>query len=131
MRKGPEYEIWVKEFADNPCRLAQGVGTRIPKGKHKIFFIPRGKVSKFKTVIYGRIVIEIRSPKTETYHICLMVGGDRLEFDGVIATQYAGLVTIKMLFNSTVSTPGVRFCIFDIKDFFYGSPVINCEYRGI
>ena len=59
------------------------------------------------------------------------MGGDRLEFDGVTATQCAGLVTTKMLFKITVSTPGDRFCTFDIKDFYYGILMSACEYMGI
>ena len=36
-----------------------------------------------------------------------------------------------MLFNSTVSTPGDRFCTFYIEDFYCGSPMRNCEYMSI
>ena len=57
--------------------------------------------------------------------------GKGLEFDGVIETKWTGLITTKMLFNSTVSTSGARFCTFDIKYFYYDSPISNCEYTGI
>ena len=60
-----------------------------------------------------------------------MEGGDRLEFDIVTETQYAVLVTTKMLFNSIVSTPGGRFCTFYIKDLCYGSPMSDCEFMWI
>ena len=60
-----------------------------------------------------------------------MVGGYRLDFDGVTATQCGVLLTTKTLFNSTVSTPGVRFCTFDIKYFYYGRSMSNCEYMRI
>ena len=60
-----------------------------------------------------------------------MVGGYRLDFDGVTATQCGVLLTTKTLFNSTVSTPGARFFTFDIKDFYYGSTMIDCEYMRI
>ena len=60
-----------------------------------------------------------------------MVGGYRFNFDGVTATQCAVLVTNKILFNSTVYTPGDRFCIFDIKYFYYGRPMSDCEYISI
>ena len=56
------------------------------------------------------------------------MGGNSLGLYVVTATQFAGLVTNKILFNSTVSTPGDRFCTFDIKDFYYVSLVSNCEY---
>ena len=57
--------------------------------------------------------------------------GDSPDFDGVIATQCAGLVTTKMLFNITVSTPGDRFCTFEIKYFYYGRPMRDYGYRKI
>ena len=59
------------------------------------------------------------------------MGVDRLEFDGFTATQCAGLVTTKILFNSTVSTPGARFCTFYIKDFYYVSLMRNCEFMRV
>ena len=46
-------------------------------------------------------------------------------------TQCAGLVTTKMLFNSTVSKPEARFCTFDIKDFYYRSRMSDCAYMRI
>ena len=101
------------------------------KGNNKIFFISRGKSPKVKKVTYGGIVAEIRPQKIENQCICLTVRGDRLDFDRVTETQCAGLVTTKMLFNSTVSTLGAKFCIFDIKDFYYGRPMSNCEYTRI
>ena len=103
----------------------------MPKGNNINFFNPRVKYPKGKTVTYGRIVAEFRPHKTEKHRVHLTVGGDRLEFNGATATQCAGLVTTKILFNSTVSTPGARFFIFDIKDFYYGRPMINCDYMRI
>ena len=86
LRQGPEPEIWIKAFANDLRRLSQVVGARMPKWNNMIFFFPRVKVSKFKTVTYGRIVAEIGPHKTETHRVCLMVEGYRLEFNGVTAT---------------------------------------------
>ena len=58
---------------------------------------------------YVRIVTEIRPHKAETHRVCLTVEGDRLEFYGVVSTQYAGLVNTKIMFNRTVSIPGDHF----------------------
>ena len=103
----------------------------MPKGNNTIFFIPRGKFPKGKTVTYGRIVAEIKPHKTENHCVCITMVGDILDFGGVTATQCAGLVTTKMLFNITVSTPGDRFCTFDIRYFYYGSPMRDYGYRKI
>ena len=63
MQGGTDEEIWIKEFTNDLGRLAQGLVTRMPKGKNTIFFIPRGKVPNDKTVTYGCIVVEIRPQK--------------------------------------------------------------------
>ena len=103
----------------------------MPKGNNSISLISRSKVPKFKTVTYGHIFTEIRPHKSETYRVCLTVRRYRLEIDGVKTMKYAGLVTTKMLLNSTVSTPGSRLCTFYIKEFYYGKPMIDCEYMRI
>ena len=92
----------------------------MPKGNNTIFFIPRGKLPSSKMVTYGRIVKKIRPYKVETHCFRLEVGGERLEFDGMTATKCAGLLTTKIVFNDTLSTPGARFFKFYIKDLYYG-----------
>ena len=104
---------------------------RIPKGNNAIFFIPIDKVVNGKTIAYGCIVEEIRPHKSENRPVWLSVGRYRLDFDGVTATQCTGLETTKMLFNSTVSTPGARFGTFDIKDFYYGIPMEEYDYMQV
>ena len=75
MRQVPESEVWINEFTNNLSRIAQGVGTRMPKGNNTIFFIPIEKVPKGKTVTYRRIFSEIMPHKTEIHRVCL--GGRR------------------------------------------------------
>ena len=83
--------------------------------------LPEVKSTIGKTVTYGRIVAEIRPHKAETHRVLFTVGGYRMKFDGVTETLCTGLVTTKIMFNSTVSTPGDHFCTFDIKDLYYGT----------
>jgi hypothetical protein len=58
-------------------------------------------------------------------------GGDRLDFPGPTSTQTTSLTTIKILLNSTISTVGARFSAFDIKNFYYGTPMSRYEYMKI
>jgi hypothetical protein len=55
--------------------------------------------------------------------VCNCAGGDGLDFLGPTATQTASLVTTKLLLNSTISTPDARFSAFNIKNFYYGTPM--------
>jgi hypothetical protein len=47
----------------------------------------------------------------------LKIGGDHIEYPGDKSTRTAVLTTAKMLFNSTISTPGARFLVIDINNF--------------
>ena len=40
LSRGPNAPIWVTALANDLGRLAQGVGTRMPKGNNTIYFIP-------------------------------------------------------------------------------------------
>ena len=61
----------------------------------------------------------------------LTVGGGKLEYDGTTKTQFSSLINLKLLLNSTISTPGARFGCFDVKNFYYGSPMTEYEYMRI
>ena len=43
-------------------------------------------------------------------------------------TPTANLLTIKLLLNSVISTPGARFMTTDIKDFYFNTPLERPEY---
>ena len=46
------------------------------------------------------------------------VGGNRINYPGAVATPTADLLVAKILFNSTISTPGARFMTLDISNFY-------------
>ena len=80
---------------------------------------------------YGKKEVSIRPHKAEKFRVRLTVGGDKLVFDGEMATQCAGLVTTKILFNSVISTPGAKFSVINIKNMYYGTPMSTYEYMRI
>jgi hypothetical protein len=59
------------------------------------------------------------------------VGGDKLDFPGLTATQCASLTTTKCHFNSTVSTPNAKFMVLHVKNFYYGTPMERYEYMKL
>ena len=89
LRTGPDKTTWIKAFANDLGRLAQGVGTRMPKGTNTIVFIPRHAVPHGRDVTYGRLVASIRPTKDETHRVRTTVGGDRLSFSGPTSSQYS------------------------------------------
>ena len=56
-------DIWMKSFANELCRLAQGI--RDIPGTNTIDFIPFAEVPKGETVTYDRIVCTFRPQKDE------------------------------------------------------------------
>ena len=85
-------------------------------------------VQKCKDITYGRIVVDIRPEKAETYRTRLMAGGDRIDYTGLVSTPMAELPLIKILLNSTISTVNAKFMTIDISNFYLGTPMPQKQY---
>ena len=121
---------WGRGMGNELGRLAQGVGTRM-KGTDTIFFIPKSQVPAGRKATYANAVCDHRPLKEEEYRVRVTVGGDRLEYPHDPAAPAASLLESKMIFNSTISTPGARFFSADIKDYFLNNPMEHYEYMRI
>ena len=120
---------WNTSYANKLGRLSQGI--RSIKGTNCIFFIPHTKVPKGKTVTYGRLVVDYRPTKSDPNRTRLTVGGNVLVFDGDLYTETTDIISVKMLLNSVLSTPGAKFLTLDIKNFYLGTPMDVYEYMKI
>lgn len=85
-----------------------------------MFFVDKAEVPKdrFKDVMFGRIVCNYREGKEDPYRSRLTVTGNRIICPHDVRTPIADLLTVKLLFNSVISTEGARFMTMDIKNFF-------------
>ena len=61
----------------------------------------------------------------------LTVGGYRINFEGDCSNPTANLLTVKLILNSIVSTPGAKFLGLDLKDFYLNTPMDRPKYLGI
>ena len=120
-------EIWYTSFSNEFGRLANGVGDRI-KGTNTIKFILKSMVPPGRKVTYRRIVVDYRPLKTEPHRTRLTVGGDKIDYPGVVRTDTTDIITAKLLLNSVLSTPRARCCILDIKDFYLNNISPRCEF---
>jgi hypothetical protein len=103
-------------------------------GTDSIFFIPKDKVvqARAKDVTYGLITCLIRPEKTnEPNRTQLVAGGDRVHYPFNAGTPTANLLTIKLLINSMISTPGARFFTMDSKNFYLCNPMTRYEYMQL
>ena len=100
----------------------------MPTRTNEIFLVQKSKVPKNKKATYGLIIDSIQPNKEQLYHVSLIIGGNRMDFHGIIATQYASLMTTKMLLNGTIYTPGYYFMTLDTKDCYYGNLLSKYNY---
>jgi hypothetical protein len=57
-----------------------------------------------------------------------MVGGHKINYPFKVATPTADLLTVKLLFNSVISTEGAKFVSVDIKNFYLCTPLERYDY---
>jgi len=69
--------------------------------------------------------------KVETHRIRFTVGGNRIDYKGKVSTPTANLETLKILLNSTVSTPNTKMLTSCIENFYPGTPTDRYEYMRI
>ena len=99
------------------------------KGTDTIFFIEKAYIptNQWKDVTYGLIVVSYRPEKSDPNHTRLTVWGGRFNCPGDCRTPTTDLLTVKLLLNSTISTPGARFVTIDIKYFYLMTPMARYE----
>ncbi len=56
------------------------------------------------------------------------MGGNLINHTGNCGAPTADLLTVKLLFNSIISTPYAKFMCIDIKDFYLCTPMLRYEY---
>ena len=128
--KGGDKYTWKTSFANNLGRLTQGVGNQI-EGTNIINFRQKSVVPRNKKVTYGRLVCDIKEQKTETCWTRITVGGNLLDFPGLLSTPMATITTSKCLFNSVISTPGAKCLIADVKNFYLNNDLPEPEYMKL
>ena len=75
-----------------------------------------------------RLVCNVRPPKSEVNRTRCTVDGSRANFVGDVSTPTANLLTVKLLFNNIISTPGTCFLGLDLKDFYLNKSMDRPEY---
>ena len=122
-------KVWERSFSNEIGRLFQGI--RNLKGTNTCFFISKSQVPSDKRPTYGRIVCNFRPQKEEQHRTRLTVGGDQIDYPGNKSTPTADLTTVKLLLNSTISTPGAVFLGMDLANFYLNTTMPNPEYMRL
>ena len=59
------------------------------------------------------------------------MGGNLINYPGDCGTPTADLLTVKLLFNSVISTKGAKCVMLDVKDFYLNTPMARYEYMRL
>ena len=70
----------------------------------------------------------VRNKKAEKNRTRFVVGGDRINYPGEVATPTAEMLVAKLLSNSVISTKGARFMTMNISDFYLMTPLAQPQY---
>ena len=81
-----------------------------------------------KDVTYGLFVYTLRLEKDKKNRTRFVVGRDRINFPGDVATPTAEMMVAKLLFKSVLSTKGAQIMTADISHFYFNTPLTRLEY---
>lgn len=131
--KRPKYKKpWGHSFGNEIGRFAQGMPGR-NKGTVTIHFIHKHEIPdhRRKDIAYTRIVVNERPQKAAVNRTRLTCQGSNLKLDMDLGTPTASLLTVKILVNSVISTPGARFMAIYITDFYLNTPLERQEFARL
>ena len=128
--KNPKYsKTWSNAMGKEVGRLAQGL-EGVVDGTDTMDFIAKHDIpqDRWHDVTYARIVCSYRPEKADPNRVRLTVGGNKINYPGDCGTPTADLLTVKLLLNSVISTPGAKFMTMDIANFYLMTPLKRKEY---
>ena len=105
---GPDGPTWTRSLANEFSRLCKGIGKTRPKADRMkvtgtIFFTTKDKIPKDRKITYANFICNIRPQKSETDHVHLTSGGDKLGYPGDPSSPAVSLLKVKIHINSTIS----------------------------
>ena len=95
------------------------------EGTDTFFFIDKEnvQVERLRDITYGRIIVNYRPEKDDSYRVRLTVVSDRISCPWDFFTPTVYMLTVKLLLNSIVLTPKAKFIIINIKGFYLNTPM--------
>jgi hypothetical protein len=106
--------LWEASACEEWARLAQGLpsqGILEAQGTSTIKFIPITHLPTGRKATYPRIVVTDRPQKAQPRRVRVTVGGDQINYPHDVNTKTSGLTTVKLILNSTISTPRAVSCV--------------------
>jgi hypothetical protein len=82
--------------------------------------IPHERISN---VAHTKVVCEVRPTKADPNHTRITIGGNTMNYTGNCGPKTGSLETVKLVINSTLSTPDAEFMTFDLANFYLKAPL--------
>ena len=113
-------------------RLAQVMPGK-SEGTNTIYFIEKSNIpdEQWKDVTYGQVAVTYRPEKSYPCQTRLTVGGNLISYPSNCGTPTVDLLTVKLLLNSIISTPGSKFMTIGINNFYLNTPIARYEYMRL
>ncbi len=122
LRNNPKTaEIWQTAFGKDFGGMVQGAGgQQNGPERHKLYICDgtwwnRKSKEKQKNIYVHK---NRRPQKEDPNRIWITVGGNLIKYKGEVSTKMTDLTTLKLLWNSVLSTDGAKYMCLDIKKFY-------------
>jgi hypothetical protein len=122
------HPLWKRGFGNEAGRLFQGIHDI--QVTNTCFLIELKNMPKTRQITYEEIVCDYKLHKKEKERAILIVGGEKLDYSGEVATSTADIPTFKILINITLSTRDTEMMM-DIMNCYLGTPLPRYEYMHI
>jgi hypothetical protein len=133
LRHLPKYKAtWDKSYADEIGKLCQGVGqhptmpnTQRVTGTNtmKPIMVQDIPINRRSDVAHTRVVCEVRPTKADPYQTRITIGGNTINYTSDCGTKTGSLEMVKLVINNTLSTPGAKYMIADLSNFYLNTPL--------
>ena len=95
-------------------RLVQGVKLHIRTGSNTIQFIHPSQILSERRTVYLHIVAELKPSKSNLRRVRFTVGGNRINYPGIVTTPTVGNQTTKLHLNSVSCDVNTSYIVADI-----------------
>ena len=124
--------LWNQSMSNELGILSQGNDTGV-KANNCVDFIHHRDLPNDIKVTYANRLLDCQHLKSYQCIICLVVGGDKLDYALDAGSPAASMLETKFLVNSVISDAkeGSRLMICDLKDFFLCTTMDTSQYMQI
>ena len=127
-------ETWQTAFGKDFGGIVQGDNKTGQKGTNSMLVMKHNDITNIpsdRVVTYAKVVVDCRPQKADPIRIRITAGGNLISYPGELYTGTADLTTLKLLWNSVLSTKNAKYMCLDIKNFYLSAPLDRFEYMKI